>query len=65
MFCDEKGNEAHTKWERIKRAEDRTWVDFTPVTGRTHQVRRCCEICMDGTVPQDSTTVFRGERVNC
>ncbi|CAN0052807.1 unnamed protein product [Ectocarpus sp. 8 AP-2014] len=39
MFCEEKGNESHTNWERIKRKEDRTWVDFTPVTGRTHQIR--------------------------
>lgn len=54
MFCEEKGNEAHTNWERIKRKEDRTWVDFTPVTGRTHQVRPFCEICMGVTIPQES-----------
>lgn len=38
MFCEESGNEARTLWERVKRKDDRTWVDFTPVTGRTHQV---------------------------
>ncbi|CAM9361679.1 unnamed protein product [Pylaiella littoralis] len=40
MFCQEgDGNEAKTLWERINRKDDRTWVDFTPVTGRTHQIR--------------------------
>lgn len=38
MFCEESGDEAKTLWERIKREDDRTRVDFTPVTGRTHQV---------------------------
>lgn len=41
IFCEESGNEAKTLWERIKRKDDRTWVDFTPVTGRTHQVCMC------------------------
>lgn len=38
MFCEETGNETKTLWERTTRRDDRTWVDFTPVTGRTHQV---------------------------
>eukprot|EP00903_Cladosiphon_okamuranus_P011065 g10446.t1 len=39
MFCEESGNEAKTLWELRKRKDSRTWVDFTPVTGRTHQIR--------------------------
>ncbi|CAM9238627.1 unnamed protein product, partial [Hapterophycus canaliculatus] len=39
MFCEESGNEAKTIWERVKREDGRTRVDFTPVTGRTHQIR--------------------------
>ncbi len=39
MFCEESGHEANTRWERVKREDDRTRVDFTPVSGRTHQVR--------------------------
>lgn len=41
MLDEEGGNEARTLWQRIKREDDRTRVDFTPVTGRTHQVRQC------------------------
>lgn len=39
VLDEEGGNEARTLWQRIKREDDRTRVDFTPVTGRTHQIR--------------------------
>lgn len=38
MIDEEKGNMAQTMWQRLSREEDRTRVDFTPITGRTHQV---------------------------
>lgn len=54
MFCEESGDEAKTLWERIKREDDRTRVDFTPVTGRTHQVcmhQSLCEPNLKRSVP--------------
>ena len=39
MVCFEHGKEAITKYEVIKRFNDKTIVAFYPVTGRTHQLR--------------------------
>lgn len=38
VIDEEGGSEAQTHWKLVKREEDRTRVDFMPVTGRTHQV---------------------------
>lgn len=40
QIVDEKnGNAAETRWELLSREADRSVVNFTPVTGRTHQIR--------------------------
>jgi tRNA pseudouridine32 synthase / 23S rRNA pseudouridine746 synthase len=39
MVCYEQGKPALTHWRVIARMEGRTKVEFTPVTGRTHQLR--------------------------
>lgn len=45
VFDEENGKPAETRWQRICREADRTRVDFTPVTGRTHQVRIADRLC--------------------
>lgn len=39
LVCKEHGKPAKTKWEVIKRNQNRTKVYFYPITGRTHQLR--------------------------
>ena len=39
MVADRNGQRAVTNWRRIAVREGRTLVEFTPVTGRTHQIR--------------------------
>ena len=39
MIADPKGHQALTNWRRIAVRDGRTLVEFTPVTGRTHQIR--------------------------
>lgn len=38
-ICQETGKAAHTEYKVVQTFEDRTHVIFTPVTGRTHQLR--------------------------
>jgi tRNA pseudouridine32 synthase/23S rRNA pseudouridine746 synthase len=39
MIADAAGQSAMTNWRRIAVRDGRTLVEFTPVTGRTHQIR--------------------------
>ena len=39
LVCYEHGKPATTKWEVIEQKNNRTKVYFTPITGRTHQLR--------------------------
>ena len=39
LVCYEYGKPAKTKWEVIKRSDNKTKVYFYPITGRTHQLR--------------------------
>ena len=39
MIADPKGQSALTNWRRIAVRDGRTLVEFTPITGRTHQIR--------------------------
>jgi tRNA pseudouridine32 synthase/23S rRNA pseudouridine746 synthase len=39
MVHDEAGKGARTRWRRIGTIEDKSLVEFTPETGRTHQIR--------------------------
>ena len=39
MVADAKGQQAITNWRRLSVRDGRTMVEFTPVTGRTHQIR--------------------------
>lgn len=39
MVADGKGQQAVTNWRRLALRDGRTLVEFTPVTGRTHQIR--------------------------
>ena len=39
MVADPKGQSALTNWRRIAVRDGQTVVEFTPVTGRTHQIR--------------------------
>ena len=39
MVHDEAGKNARTHWRRIGTIDDRSLVQFTPETGRTHQIR--------------------------
>lgn len=39
MVCYEHGKTAHTKYEVIKRKDNKTLIYFYPITGRTHQLR--------------------------
>jgi tRNA pseudouridine32 synthase/23S rRNA pseudouridine746 synthase len=39
MVHDEAGKSARTRWRRIGTIGDRNLVEFTPETGRTHQIR--------------------------
>ena len=39
MVCYEHGKAACTKWEVVKREANRTYIKFSPLTGRTHQLR--------------------------
>ena len=39
MIADAKGQPALTNWRRIAVRDGRSLVEFTPVTGRTHQIR--------------------------
>ena len=42
LVCKEHGKPAKTKWEVIKRNQNRTKVYFYPITGRTHQPKSSC-----------------------
>ncbi len=39
MVHDEAGKSARTRWRRLGTIEDMSLVEFTPETGRTHQIR--------------------------
>ena len=39
MVPDEAGKHAQTRWRRLAEKDGQTLVEFTPVTGRTHQIR--------------------------
>lgn len=39
LVCFEEGKKSITKWKVNRRYEDKTKVDFWPLTGRTHQLR--------------------------
>ncbi len=39
MVVDAKGQAARTLWRMLGRAEGLSWVEFRPLTGRTHQLR--------------------------
>ncbi|CAM2066812.1 Pseudouridine synthase [Sulfidibacter corallicola] len=39
MVDHENGKQAQTFWRVIHREPDRTWVQLTPITGRSHQLR--------------------------
>ncbi len=39
IVCHEHGKSSRTKWETIKRLDNKTKVRFYPITGRTHQLR--------------------------
>ena len=39
MVHDEAGKSARTRWRRVGTIEDRSLIEFTPETGRTHQIR--------------------------
>ncbi len=39
LVCYEHGKKALTKWKVIARKNNKTRVEFTPITGRTHQLR--------------------------
>lgn len=39
LVCYEHGKTARTEWKKIKQVENKTYIYFYPVTGRTHQLR--------------------------
>lgn len=39
MVCYERGKKAVTHWKVLEREENATRVEFTPITGRSHQLR--------------------------
>jgi len=39
MVADPAGQEARTFWRRLHLGPSSTLIEFTPVTGRTHQIR--------------------------
>ena len=39
LVCFEHGKKAVTKWKVLSRKDKKTKVQFTPITGRTHQLR--------------------------
>ena len=39
MVADASGQEAVTNWRRVAVRDGRTLIEFTPITGRTHQIR--------------------------
>lgn len=39
LVCYEYGKSAQTKWKVLERKENRTRIQFYPITGRTHQLR--------------------------
>lgn len=39
MVCEEHGRDSHTRFRVLARADGRTRVEFTPITGRSHQLR--------------------------
>lgn len=39
LVCYEYGKKALTKWKVLERKQDKTHIQFTPITGRTHQLR--------------------------
>lgn len=44
MVVDPAGKTAITDWRTLGRAEDLTWLELSPRTGRTHQVRVHCAL---------------------
>ena len=38
-MCYEHGKNAVTKWKVLQRKDNKTKIQFTPITGRTHQLR--------------------------
>ncbi len=42
MAVDAKGAPSRTNWRVLGRAVDETWLELTPLTGRTHQLRVHC-----------------------
>jgi tRNA pseudouridine32 synthase/23S rRNA pseudouridine746 synthase len=39
MVADKRGQEATTRWRRLSVRDGNTFVEFQPLTGRTHQIR--------------------------
>ena len=44
MVVDPAGKTAVTEWRVLGRADELTWLELSPRTGRTHQVRVHCAI---------------------
>ena len=42
MVADSAGQDAQTEWRIMGRSPQATWIELTPRTGRTHQVRAHC-----------------------
>jgi tRNA pseudouridine32 synthase/23S rRNA pseudouridine746 synthase len=39
MVCEVHGRDSHTRYRVLERGDGRTRVEFTPITGRSHQLR--------------------------
>ena len=66
LVCYEYGKSARTKWEVIAREQQRTRIQFHPITGRTHQLRvhAAYEKGLNAPIFGDDLYGIKGERLH-
>ena len=66
LVCYEHGKTAKTEWEVVKRVDNRTYIHFYPLSGRTHQLRvhAAHHLGLNAPIVGDDLYGSKGERLH-